>query len=92
MNNQIAALVNMEMLTIHFVSHETFVILKKVERKAKTFLFFWGEVWRLLGGRRVCAQIPRKFKVREWRGWICQRRRVEGDVWKRKSKSLFTGV
>lgn len=48
MNIQIAALVNMEMLTIHFVSHETFVILKKVERKAKIFLFFWekcGDFW-----------------------------------------------
>lgn len=69
--------------------------MKKVERKPQTFLFsfFWRSVET---GREEglwgCAQIPRKFKVREWRGWICQRRRVEGDVWKRKSKSLFTGV
>lgn len=52
---------------------------EKVERKAKDF--FSGEVWRLFGreeGLRGCAQIPRKFKVRKWRGWICQRRRVEG--------------
>lgn len=48
-------------------------------------------MWRE-DGLKGCAQIPGKFKVREWRGWICQRRRVEGDVWKRKSKSLFTGV
>lgn len=52
---------------------------------------FWDE-----DGLRGCAQIPRKFKVREWRGWICQKEEgggeMEGDVWKRKSKSLFTGV
>lgn len=71
----------------------------KYEKDERKTFFRGGEVWRLFWreeGYRASAQIPGKFKVREWRGWICQRRRVgwevEGDVWKRKSKSLFTGV
>lgn len=28
-------------------------------------------------GLRAGAQIPEKYKVREWRGWICHRRRME---------------
>ncbi len=79
MNIKIATLClqwNMEMLTVclwvmNVRKHE------KVERKAKNFFSSRAETFGKEDGLRGCAQIPRKFKVREWRGWICQRRRVE---------------
>lgn len=76
-----------------FCEPHTFVSMKESRENCELF-FFFGEVWRLLrgkegGGERFVLKSPENSK---WGGWICQRRRVEGDVWKRKSESLFTGV
>lgn len=74
----------------------TFVSMKESRENCELF-FFFGEVWRLLRGREngLCSN-PQKIQSERVEvvvgGWICQRRRVEGDVWKRKSESLFTGV
>lgn len=67
------------------------------QRKVKTFL----EKWRLMARKRVCGLVVKSLKKKKKQSERVEGvdlpeeedgEEVEGDVWKRKSKSLFTSV
>lgn len=69
-------------------------------RRSGEKTLFLGEVWKLFGGRTVSGVVLKSLENSKWESGGGRSARTEGwrrgggrgDVWMRKSKSLFTGV